>query len=77
MEERIRRIYRSNKSEFERHCYMFAVKAIDAPETLAKVLTEGIHHFEVKKIKGYVEVKAVLNNQINKVTKQEEKKTWQ
>lgn len=65
MEEKIRRIYRSNKKQFERYCYVFAVKAMDAPETLATALTEGIHHFEVKKFKGYVEVKTVLNNQIN------------
>lgn len=76
MQENIKKIYRSNKKLFERHCYLFAIKAANSPEALVEALTEGIHHFEVKKFTGWVEVRVVLNNQMT-VTKNEEKRRWQ
>lgn len=44
MKENIKKIYRSNKKLFERHCYLLAIKAANSPEALVEALTEGIHH---------------------------------
>nr|DAX69206.1 MAG TPA: hypothetical protein [Caudoviricetes sp.] len=60
-------INRYNKEEFLKCCFVFATKTRNNPMVMATALEQGIHHFELNRANGMVEIKAALNANVEEI----------
>ncbi|QIM63681.1 hypothetical protein A1D29_10470 [Pasteurellaceae bacterium Orientalotternb1] len=66
---KVEMIDRNNPEEFLKCCYVFVTQTKNNPLVVAKAIEQGIHHFEVNRENGMVNMKAVLTTEIEKATK--------